>query len=88
MPEWSVYMIRCGDGSLYTGISTDVGRRLSQHRRGLGAAYTRGRGPLELLWSRACVSGSEARQEEARLKKLSRAEKLALIGFGPESARP
>lgn len=79
MSQWSVYMLACGDGSIYTGIATDVSRRLAVHQSGRGAAYTRGRGPLSLLWQKSCGSESEARREEARLKKLKRLEKLDLV---------
>lgn len=52
--NWKVYILRCGDGSLYTGISTDVARRLEEHRSGKGAKYTRSRGPLELVYEETC----------------------------------
>lgn len=78
---WWIYIIRCGDGSLYTGIATDVDRRLAEHEgaAGLGARYTRGRGPLEVLYRREIGTRSEASREEWRVKKLSRRAKLALI---------
>ena len=75
-----VYLLRCADGSLYCGWSTDVQRRLRQHQRGVASRYTRPRQPVELVWSAACVDRSAAMREEARIKRLSRAEKLCLIG--------
>lgn len=75
---WYLYILRCGDGSLYTGITTDVERRLETHRRGRGAKYTRGRGPLELLYREACGTHSEALKRELEVKKLPAAQKQAL----------
>jgi putative endonuclease len=74
-----VYMLRCADGSLYTGWSTDVERRLASHRSGRGSRYTASRLPVELVLSRAMADRSAAMREEARIKRLDRAEKLALI---------
>lgn len=76
---WYLYILRCGDGSLYTGITTDVDRRLEAHRSGHGAKYTRGRGPLTLLYREVCGSHSDALKRELAVKQLSRAEKEALI---------
>lgn len=76
---WYLYILRCGDGSLYTGITTDVDRRLEAHRSGHGAKYTRGRGPLTLLYREPCGSHSDALKRELAVKQLSRAEKEALI---------
>lgn len=79
--EWHVYVVRCKDGSLYTGVATDVQRRLSQHNGELvgGPRYTRGRRPVELMWSEQVADRSIAQQREAVIKKKSRAEKLQLI---------
>lgn len=74
-------MLRCGDGSLYVGISNDVAARLAQHRAGRGARYTRGRGPLELLFTEPCGDRSDALKREAALKRLARPEKLAWVVF-------
>lgn len=79
---WSVYLLRCGDGTLYCGIAQDVEARLAQHRAGKGAKYTRGRGPLELVHAEAWPTKPEALRRERAVKKLSRAAKLALIGRG------
>lgn len=78
-PAWCLYILRCGDGSLYTGITNDVERRLEAHRRGRGAKYTRGRGPLELSYREVCGSYSEALKREIQVKALPRAKKLQLI---------
>ena len=76
---WSVYILRCGDGSLYTGIAVDVEKRLTAHRSGKGAKYTRGRGPLELVYTENCESKSQALKRECEIKSLSREEKEFLI---------
>ena len=76
---WKLYILRCGDGSLYTGISTDVQRRLEEHRSGKGAKYTRSRGPLELVYEEECGDHSAALKRELEIKKLSREEKIKLI---------
>ena len=81
---WKLYILRCGDGTLYTGITTDVEKRLETHRSGKGAKYTRGRGPLELAYREVCGSHSDALKREAEIKKLSRQEKELLIRKTPE----
>jgi putative endonuclease len=76
MSDWSIYMLRCADGSLYTGIATDVSRRISEHEQGKrGAKYLRGRGPLELVYQRAVGDRSVATKIEYSVKQLSRTEK-------------
>ena len=75
-------MLRCGDGSLYTGIALDLQRRLAQHLAGRASRYTRSRLPVELVWSREVESWSAALREEARIKRLSRARKEALVSRG------
>ena len=80
MSKWYVYIIECSDGSLYTGITTDVNRRLLEHNYSFKAAkYTRSRRPVRLVWSKEVANRSEASKEEARIKKLKRASKLELI---------
>lgn len=80
---WYLYILRCGDGSLYTGITTDVARRLQTHAAGKGAKYTRGRGPLALVYQEACPSHSDALRRELEVKALSREEKETLVlSFG------
>ena len=76
---WHLYILRCRDGSLYTGITTDVERRLEAHRRGKGAKYTRGRGPLELVYREECGDHSAALKRELEIKALPRAKKQELI---------
>lgn len=77
---WYVYMLRCGDGSLYTGSTTDVTRRLSQHQSGRGAKYTRSRLPVVLAYTEEAADRSSAFRREAAIKKLARGEKLKLLG--------
>ena len=77
--SWKLYILRCCDGTLYTGITTDVDRRLEEHRTGKGAKYTRGRGPLELVYREVCGDKSAALKREAEIKKLPRTEKMKLI---------
>jgi putative endonuclease len=78
MPQAFVYLLRCGDDSLYCGWTTDVERRLAAHQAGTGGRYTRSRLPVVLAWSRELPSRSEAMSEEARIKRLPRAEKELL----------
>lgn len=75
-----VYVLRCGDGSLYTGYTTDVDRRVEQHRAGNGAKYTRGRGPLEVVHAEEHETRSAAMAREHEIKQLTREEKERLIG--------
>ena len=77
--KWSVYILRCADGTLYTGIAPDVEKRIALHNAGKGAKYTRGRAPLELVYQESCGSHSNALKREAEIKKLSRAAKEMLV---------
>ena len=78
--DYSLYIIRCADGSLYTGISTDVARRLREHESGKrGSRYLRGKGPLQLEYSATLGSRGRAQQLEYRVKRLEREQKEALI---------
>lgn len=77
--NWKLYILLCGDGTLYTGISTDPQRRLKAHRMGKGAKYTRGRGPLRLVYQEFCGTHSAALRRELEVKAMTREEKLALI---------
>lgn len=79
MKQWCVYILRCGDGTLYTGMTDDFPRRLEQHRSGKGAKYTRGRAPLEPVYREDCASRPEALKREYAIKQLPREKKLALI---------
>lgn len=77
---WYVYIIQCKDGTYYTGITTNVERRLKEHNSGTGAKYTRSRSPVELEEYKEFKDRSEASKEEARIKKLTRIKKEKLIG--------
>ena len=74
-----MYLARCGDGSLYTGITNDLAAREAAHNGGKGAAYTRGRLPIVLVYSEKVENRSAALKREAVIKRLSRGEKLRLI---------
>lgn len=77
---WTVYMLRCGDGTLYTGIATDVVRRMGEHEQGArGSRYLRGRGPLQLVFRCEVQGRSLASRTEHRIKGLSRLEKEKLV---------
>ena len=77
--SWYIYILRCGDDTLYTGITDDVEKRFAAHCAGQGAKYTRGRGPLTLVHTEKVDDKSAALKREHAIKKLSRAEKLKLI---------
>ncbi|MBX4215719.1 GIY-YIG nuclease family protein [Candidatus Parcubacteria bacterium] len=74
-----VYLLKCGDGSLYTGITLDVARRLSEHREGTASRYTRSRKAVKMLYSEKVKDRSKALKREAAIKKLTRKAKLSLI---------
>lgn len=76
---WYLYMLLCKDGSLYTGITTDVEKRFEAHSAGKGAKYTRGRGPLELVYRETCGDHSAALKRELEVKRLTRQQKEALF---------
>jgi predicted GIY-YIG superfamily endonuclease len=78
---WHVYLLRCGDGTLYAGTTTDLVRRVDAHSSGKGARYTRGRGPLVVAWSEEVADRSAALRREHQIKRLPRAEKLRLARF-------
>jgi len=77
--DWSVYLLCCGDGSLYAGVARDVDERLERHRAGLGAKYVRGRGPLSLAFRKRVGTLGRALRVERALKALPRATKLQLV---------
>ncbi len=79
MNNWIVYILRCKDNSLYTGITTDLDRRLEQHNSGNGAKYTNAHKPCRLAWSKNGFSESTAKKEEARIKRLAKNEKEQLV---------
>ena len=78
--SWWVYLVRCADGTLYAGITTDVGRRLAEHNGagGAGARYTRSRRPVQLVYVEPAENRAEAARREAAIRRLDRAGKLAL----------
>ena len=80
MSKWILYILRCRDKSLYTGITTNLENRIKCHNEGKASKYTRSRRPVRLVYKMAAGSESSARKEEARIKGLSRKEKLLLIG--------
>ena len=79
---WTVYILNCADGTLYTGITNDLGRRLAAHEQGRGAKYTRGRGPYTVLYTESHETKGQALKREAAIKSLSRAAKIGLAVFG------
>lgn len=79
MPAWCVYMLRCRDGSLYTGATNDLPARLAVHRAGRGGAYTRSRLPVRIVYAERARDRSSALRKEWALKQLTRPEKLALV---------
>ena len=76
---WVLYILECGDGSLYTGITDDLDRRLKAHSNGKGAKYTRGRGPRILRYQESCADHSAALKREISVKRMTREQKLQLI---------
>jgi putative endonuclease len=83
MPDAWVYLLRCRDGSLYCGWTSDLDRRVRAHCAGRASRYTASRLPVALVLAQPMVDHSAARREEARIKRLTRAEKLALVAAGP-----
>lgn len=78
--SWYVYILKCSDDTLYTGVAKDVDRRLEEHNvSNLGAKYTRGRRPVRLVYREESLSRSDACKREAMIKKMSRTQKLSLI---------
>jgi putative endonuclease len=85
--RWHVYLLRCRDGTLYAGATNDLAARLDRHARGLGARYTRSRLPAVLVWAAGVPDRSAALRREAALKRLTRAEKLALVARARRSRK-
>ncbi len=80
MPHpWYVYIVRCTDASLYTGIAMDVEARVLKHNLGTGAKYVRGRGPVKLVWVQRMKNGTEARKREAEIKGWTKEKKECLL---------
>ena len=84
--DWTVYILQCADGSLYTGITNDLERRFAEHKAGKGAKYTKGRGPLRLVYQEDCEDRPQALKRENKIKALDKAAKLALVASAPSSA--
>lgn len=84
---WFVYLLRCGDDSLYCGVTPDLARRLAAHREGRGARYTRAHLPVRLVYWERQASRSVAQQREAEIKRWPRSRKLALVGAGRRQGR-
>ncbi len=82
---WVVYILRCKDNTLYTGITDDLNKRLKAHNEGKGAKYTRGRGPVQLYYWEYCPDKSAALRREIAIKKLSRQEKIQMIELGEKT---
>jgi putative endonuclease len=82
--DWTVYIVRCADDTLYTGIARNAARRVEEHNAGgrLGARYTRARRPVELVYQEAVATRSEALKREYRIKQLSREEKERMVTCG------
>lgn len=85
-PRWTLYLLETAGGALYTGITTDVARRLEQHRSGRGAKALRGKGPLVLRYQQPMESHGEALREEAAIKRLSPAQKRAWLARQRDTA--
>ena len=77
--NWVVYMLECADKSLYTGITTNLERRLAEHEAGKGARYTKGRGPFRLVYSETCAGRAEATRRETAIKLMDKAKKWLLF---------
>ena len=77
--DWTVYILRCGDGTLYTGITNDLNHRIAEHESGRGAKYTRGRGPFQLVYQETYDGRGPASQRENEIKSFDRKTKLTLI---------
>jgi len=87
MGEWAVYILRCRDGSLYTGATNDLPKRVERHAAGKGAAYTRSRLPVKLVFQEPAADRSAALKREAAIKKLTREQKLLLVASARRKSR-
>ena len=77
--QWVVYILKCADNSLYTGITNDLARRVEEHEQGIGAKYTKGRGPFQIAYTENCQDRAQASKREYALKRMTRAEKISII---------
>ena len=80
--DWTVYILRCADGTLYTGITNDLSRRIAEHESGQGAKYTKGRGPFQLAFEEVFQSRGLASKRENKIKAVDRKAKLLLVSGG------
>lgn len=87
MQHWYVYIVRCRDGSLYTGIALDVERRLAEHRANKGAKYLRGRGPIELVFQKKVGNKGAALKLEQEIKRLPKRKKEVLVQTGLQDSK-
>ena len=85
--SWTVYILKCADSSLYTGITTDLARRIAEHEMGKGARYTHGRGPFRLVHQEFHINRAEASKREIIIKAMTRTRKLALIQEVPQNEK-
>jgi putative endonuclease len=85
---WVVYIVRCADGSYYTGVARDLAARIGDHNRGTGARYTRGRGPVTVVYAESAPDRSAAQRREASIKRMSRRAKERLAAAPERSAPP
>ena len=81
--DWTVYILQCADGTLYTGITKDLERRVAEHESGQGAKYTKGRGPFQLVYQENCNDRGLASKRENEIKSLGRRAKLLLVAASP-----
>lgn len=81
MKDWLVYILECRDGTFYTGITGDIQNRVAAHNEGKGAKYTKGRGPVRLRYGEKAQGRSEALKREMEIKKMSKGEKMRLMGI-------
>ena len=84
--DWTVYILQCANGTLYTGITNDLKRRMAEHEAGRGAKYTKGRGPFELVYQQPCKNRGLASKRENEIKALDRKAKLLLVATNARSA--
>ena len=85
---WHCYILECADGTLYTGITNDLAKRLQAHNRGIASKYTRSRLPVRLLFAEDCEDRADASRREVQIKRLPRAAKLALTTAGHPGLPP
>ena len=86
--NWIVYILECADGTLYTGITNDLDRRMLEHESGQGAKYTKGRGPFQLVYSERFQGRGPASRREIQIKSLNREQKLKLVSENRSGVNP